>query len=202
MNAPKTSSPKCGSGSRTITGYYINLLVKPYRGLGKIFILVSHRMAQDSREPVPCDSRKLVNWSGTGCSVLCLSSEKPKIKFMTDTKPVSVQACNRHAQPRKQALHNHSHYWRNSLRPTLLPCYPRAGNRTDASTDGSHLLRAPLITAADRRGSTVMPDTMSIFGGDIVEEPEPLEPTDRVVDRIRTDLVEALSSIWQPGSDP
>jgi len=47
-----------------------------------------------------------------------------------------------------------------------------------------------------------MPDTMSIFGGDIVEEPEPLESTDRVVDRIRTDLVEALSSIWQPGSDP
>ena len=46
-----------------------------------------------------------------------------------------------------------------------------------------------------------MADIMTIFGDNIAEEPEPLESTDRVIDRIRTDLVEALTSIWQPGSD-
>jgi len=46
-----------------------------------------------------------------------------------------------------------------------------------------------------------MADIMSIFGGDIIEEPEPPESTDRVADRIRTDLVEASTSIWQLGSD-
>jgi hypothetical protein len=61
VNASKTSPPKCGSESRTIAGYYIKMLVKSYRGLGKIFILVSHRVIQDSREPASCDSRKLVN---------------------------------------------------------------------------------------------------------------------------------------------
>ena len=55
---------------------------------------------------------------------------------------------------------------------------------------------------ADQRGATVMVDITSIFGGNTAEEPESLEPTDRVVDRIRTDLVEVLSSILQPGSDP
>ena len=40
-----------------------------------------------------------------------------------------------------------------------------------------------------------MVDTMSIFGGNTAEEPESLESTDRVVDRIRTDLAEASTSI-------
>ena len=120
---------------------------------------------------------------------------------MTDPKPVSVQARNRHAQPRKQAPHGSNHYWRNSLHPTLLALLPQAWNRIDAPTDGSHLLQAPLMTAADQRRSTVMADVMTVFGGNIAEEPEPLESTDRVVDRIRTDLVEASTSIWQLGSD-
>jgi len=79
---------------------------------------------------------------------------------------------------------------------------PRAWNRIDASTDGSHLLQAPLMTAADQQGSTVIADIMTIFGGNIAEEPEPLGSTDCVIDRVRTDLVEALSSIWQLSSDP
>ena len=46
-----------------------------------------------------------------------------------------------------------------------------------------------------------MADIMTIFGGNIAEELEPLESTDRIVGRIRTDLVEALTSIWQLCSD-
>ena len=46
-----------------------------------------------------------------------------------------------------------------------------------------------------------MADMMTVFGGNIAEGPEPPESTDRVVDRIRTDLVEASTSIWQRGSD-
>jgi hypothetical protein len=57
------------------------------------------------------------------------------------------------------------------------------------------------MTTADQRGSTVIAEAMTIFGGNIAERPGPLESRDRVVDRIRTDLVEALASIWQPGSD-
>ena len=57
------------------------------------------------------------------------------------------------------------------------------------------------MTAADQRRSTVMADIMTVFGGNIAEELEPRESTDRVVDRVRTDLVEASTSIWQPGSD-
>jgi len=51
------------------------------------------------------------------------------------------------------------------------------------------------MTAADQRGSTVMADMMTVFGGNIAEDPEPPESTDRVVDRIRTDLAEASTSI-------
>ena len=46
-----------------------------------------------------------------------------------------------------------------------------------------------------------MADIMTVFGGSIAEEPEPLESTDRVVDRVRTDLVEASTFIWQLGFD-
>ena len=74
-------------------------------------------------------------------------------------------------------------------------------NRIDASTDSFHLLQALLMTAVDQRGSTVMAEIMTIFGGSIAEEPGPLESTDRVVDRSRTDLVETLASIWQQGSN-
>ena len=51
------------------------------------------------------------------------------------------------------------------------------------------------MTAADQRGSTVMAEITTIFGGSIAEEPGLLESTDRVVDRIGTDLAEALTSI-------
>jgi len=46
-----------------------------------------------------------------------------------------------------------------------------------------------------------MAEIMTIFGGSIAEEPGPLESTNHVVDHSRTDLVEALASIWQPGSN-
>ena len=46
-----------------------------------------------------------------------------------------------------------------------------------------------------------MADVMTVFGGNIAEEQEPLELTDCVADRIKTDLVEASISIWQRGSD-
>jgi len=82
---------------------------------------------------------------------------------------------------------------------TLLP---RAWDRIDAPTNGFHVLKASLMIAADQGGSTVVADITTIFGGNIAEEPKPLELADRVVDRIRTDLVEALTAIWQPGSDP
>ena len=120
---------------------------------------------------------------------------------MTDAKPVSVQARNRRAQLRKQTPHGSNHYWQNSLHSTLLALLPGAWDGIDAPTDGSHLLQTPLMTAAAQRRSTVMADVITIFGGNIAEEPESLELTDRVVDRLRTDLVEASTSIWQRGSD-
>jgi len=46
-----------------------------------------------------------------------------------------------------------------------------------------------------------MTDVVTVFGGNIAEEPEPLESTDRVVDRIGTDLVEASTSVRQLDSD-
>ena len=49
--------------------------------------------------------------------------------------------------------------------------------------------------------STVMADIMTVFVGNITEELEPRESTDRVVDHVRTDLVEASTSIWQLDSD-
>ena len=49
------------------------------------------------------------------------------MNFMTDPKPVSVQAHNRHAQPGKQTPHGFIHHWRNGLHPTLLSCYPDQG---------------------------------------------------------------------------
>ena len=58
------------------------------------------------------------------------------------------------------------------------------------------------MTAADQGGLTAVADIMTIFGGNIPEEPKPPELADRVVDHIRMDLVEALTAIWQPGSDP
>jgi hypothetical protein len=57
------------------------------------------------------------------------------------------------------------------------------------------------MTAAAQRGSTVTADMMTVFGGSVAEDPEPPESTDRVVDRIRTDLVEASTSIRQLDSD-
>ena len=54
------------------------------------------------------------------------------------------------------------------------------------------------MTVADQQGSTVMAEMMTIFGGSIAEELGPLRSTDHVVDRIRTDLVEASASVWQP----
>ena len=39
-----------------------------------------------------------------------------------------------------------------------------------------------------------MAEIMTIFGGSIAEELGPLGSTDHVVDRIRTDLVDALAS--------
>ena len=57
------------------------------------------------------------------------------------------------------------------------------------------------MTAAGQRGSTVMTDVVTVFGGNIAEEPELLESTDRVVDRIGTNLVEASTSVRQPDSD-
>ena len=55
------------------------------------------------------------------------------------------------------------------------------------------------MTTADQRGSAVIAELMTIFGGSIAEDPEPLGPTDRVVDRIRTDLVGKLQ--YSMGSD-
>jgi len=78
---------------------------------------------------------------------------------------------------------------------------PRAWNGIDAPTDGSHLLRAPLMMAADQRGSTVMANMVAVFDSDTTEEPEPLESTDRVVDRIRTNLAKASTPIRQLNSD-
>jgi len=46
-----------------------------------------------------------------------------------------------------------------------------------------------------------MADTTTDFGNNIAEEPEPLESTDRVVDRISTGLVEASAFTWQLGSN-
>ena len=46
-----------------------------------------------------------------------------------------------------------------------------------------------------------MADMTTVFDDNIAEEPEPLESTDRVVDRIRTGLVEASAFIWQLGSN-
>jgi len=57
------------------------------------------------------------------------------------------------------------------------------------------------MTAADQPESTVTVEMMTIFGGNVVEGLGPLESMDRVVDRIRTDLVGALASICQPGSN-
>jgi hypothetical protein len=57
------------------------------------------------------------------------------------------------------------------------------------------------MTAADQRGSTVMADTMTVFGGDIAEDPEPPESTDRVLGSIGTDLVEASTSVRRLHSD-
>ena len=58
------------------------------------------------------------------------------------------------------------------------------------------------MTAADQRGATAMADTMTVFGGDIAEDPEPPESTDRALDRIGTDLVEASTSVRRLDSDP
>ena len=55
------------------------------------------------------------------------------------------------------------------------------------------------MTAADRRESTVVADVVTAFGGSVVEDPEPLESTDRFVDRIRADLAEASTPVWQLG---
>jgi len=54
---------------------------------------------------------------------------------------------------------------------------------------------------ANQEGSSVVADVTTIFGDSISEEPEPLESPDRVVDRIRTGLIEALTSTWQLDSD-
>ena len=119
---------------------------------------------------------------------------------MTDPKPVSVQACDGHAQQMKRAPHGPVHRWRNSFRPALaLP--PWSANGADASTDGFHPSRATVMTAADRRGSTVMAEIVTVCGDSVAEEPGSLGSTDRVVDRIRTDLVEAFAFICQPGSN-
>ena len=57
------------------------------------------------------------------------------------------------------------------------------------------------MTAAARRGSIVTADMMTVFGGSVAEGPESLKLTDRVVNHIRTDLVEASTSIRQLDSD-
>ena len=74
---------------------------------------------------------------------------------------------------------------------------PRAWNGIDVPTDGSRLLRAPLMTAAAQRGSTVVADVMTTFGGDTAEAPESPGSTNRVVGRIRTDPTSASTSIRQ-----
>ena len=53
----------------------------------------------------------------------------------------------------------------------------------------------------NREGPSVAAEMITIFGDSISEEPEPLEPADRVVDRIGTGLIEALTSTWQLDSD-
>ena len=57
------------------------------------------------------------------------------------------------------------------------------------------------MTAANQRGSTVVADTMTVSGGNIAEDPEPPESTDRALDRIGTDLVEASTTIRRLDSD-
>ena len=117
---------------------------------------------------------------------------------MTDPEPVSVQAYNGHAQPRKQAPHSRTTQSYSPLAEqppfNTVALLPRSGNRTDASTDSLHLLQATVMTAADQRGSTVTAEITTTFGGSIAEELGPLESADHAVDRIRTDPVEALAS--------
>jgi len=60
VNTSKTSSPRCGNASKMILDYYNEPFVERCRGFGNSFILVSHRVVQASREPVSCDSKKLV----------------------------------------------------------------------------------------------------------------------------------------------
>jgi len=113
---------------------------------------------------------------------------------MTDTKPVSVQACNGQC-PAEETSTTRFHSPLAEQPPfNTVALLPRSGNRTDTSTDSLHLLQATVMTAADQRGSTVMAEIMTIFGGSIAEELGPLGSTDHVVDRIRTDLVDALAS--------
>jgi len=106
---------------------------------------------------------------------------------MTDTKPVSVQVYNERAQLRKQAPYGLGRCWLNSLHPTLLPLLLQARDRTVMPTNGSHLLLAPLVRAAEQRGPAIMTDTMATLSSDTAEKPEPLELTDHIVDHVRTD---------------
>ena len=112
---------------------------------------------------------------------------------MTDTKPVSVQA--RPAEETSTTRFRSRLAEQPSSGIVALP--PRAENRIDASTEGSRQLQASPVTA-DRRESTVIANTMSVYNS-VAENPE---STDCIADRIGTDLVEVLSSTWQPGSDP
>ena len=120
---------------------------------------------------------------------------------MTDSKPVSVHARSRRVHPEETNTTRFQSLLVEQPPSDTVGLPPRAWNGVDAPTDGSHLLQVPLMTATDRRGSTVMADAMTVFGGNIAEDPEPLESTDRVVGRIRTDLVEASTYIRRLESD-
>ena len=123
------ASARCGNASRTISGYYNKTFVKTYCSFGNSFILVSHRVVQDSREPVSRDGKKLVNRSDTNRSASYPSHTNRLNKSMTDSKPVSMQACDRHVQPRKRTPHR-SGRRRNSLHPTLSACRPERGTES------------------------------------------------------------------------
>ena len=57
------------------------------------------------------------------------------------------------------------------------------------------------MTAAGQQMSTVITDVVTVFSDNIAEEPELLESTDRVVDRIGTDPAETSTSIRRLDSD-
>jgi hypothetical protein len=129
-----------------------------------------------------------------------LTRNPTEINRMTDRNPVPVQGYNGHTQPGKRVSHGFSHCRRSSLRTTLISYYHERGSEP-ACQERAPASYVPHLLRRWGREPTVMTDTVVAPGSDITEESEPLEPMNRVIDRIRTDLPDGgkarLTTEWR-----